>query len=146
MDVSIREANLEDVTGVHELVHDWGYSASEPQVRVWLDELFKSPNHRIFVAASHDSIAGWVVVEKRLSLESQFTSEITGLVVGSGFRRLGIGHQLVNAAEEWSRNIGLSRVVVRSNVNRPESHEFYRSIGFDLRKTAHVYTKSLRKP
>lgn len=145
MAVSIRAARREDVNGVHDLVYEWGYTASESQVQVWLDELVISPNHNLFVAVSNDSIAGWVVVEKRISLDSGFTSEITGLIVGSSFRRLGIGNRLVNAAEEWALSLGLSQVVVRSNVNRLESHEFYRSLGFELRKTAHVYSKVLRK-
>ncbi|WP_372612998.1 GNAT family N-acetyltransferase, partial [Halomonas sp.] len=99
----------------------------------------------VFVAVSNDSIAGWIVIEKRISLSTEFTSEITGLVVGSNFRRLGIGQLLVNAAAEWSQSLGLSQVVVRSNVSRLESHDFYQSIGFELKKTAHVYAKGLKK-
>ncbi|MCM0611328.1 GNAT family N-acetyltransferase [Marinobacter sediminum] len=146
MDILIQEASRDYLKGIQELVVEWGYSASEFQTQIWLEALLNSPNHNLFVAVSNGSIAGWIVVEKRISLVTEFTSEITGLVVGSTFRRSGIGHLLVNAAEEWSYNLGLSRVVVQSNVNRLESHDFYQSIGFELEKTSHVYAKALKKP
>lgn len=145
MDVSIQNASRKYLTGIRELVLEWGYSASESQTQIWLEAVLNSPNHKVFVAVSNDSIAGWIVIEKRISLSTEFTSEITGLVVGSNFRRLGIGQLLVNAAAEWSQSLGLSQVVVRSNVSRLESHDFYQSIGFELKKTAHVYAKGLKK-
>ena len=146
MEVSIQSGGKEHLKGIHGLVLDWGYSVSEPATLEWLHTLLNSPNHDIFVAVSNDSVSGWAVVEKRILLGEGYICEITGLVVSSESRRLGIGKLLVNAVETWSKNLGLSRVVVRSNLNRLESHEFYPSVGFELTKTTHVYAKELKTP
>ena len=143
MNVSIQSATKDHLKGIHELVLEWGYSTSESETLEWLEALMNSSDHQVFVAVSHDSVLGWTAVEKRISLDQGFTSEITGLVVRSSCRRSGIGQLLVNAVEEWSQNLGLSRVLVRSNVRRVESHEFYPSIGFELIKTTNVYAKEL---
>jgi GNAT superfamily N-acetyltransferase len=72
-------------------------------------------------------------------LQTGFKAEITGLIVGEEFRRFGIGQNLVSAAVNWARSLNLTKVVVRSNVKRKESHVFYQSIGFLFKKSAHNY-------
>lgn len=147
MDVSIQQGKPEHLPGIHALVREWGYSANESQTRDWLNALMDSPTHQIFVAISSASVIGWAVVERRISLGAGngelYTSEITGLVVSASARRAGVGRLLVRAAEDWARSMGLSQVVVRSNVSRLESHGFYPSVGYELTKTAHVYVKDL---
>lgn len=143
MDISIQKGTAVHLSGIHDLVLEWGYSANEPQTEAWLEALLESPNHQIFVAVSNASVVGWAVAERRVSLGDLFTSEITGLVVSTSARREGVGRLLVQAVEDWSRARGLSRVVVRSNVSRSESHGFYPSVGFELTKTTHVYVKDL---
>jgi N-acetylglutamate synthase-like GNAT family acetyltransferase len=102
-----------------------------------------SSNHQVFVAVCDNSVVGWTAVEKRILLGEGVISEITGLVVRASCRRTGIGQLLINAVETWSQNPGLSRILVRSNVFRVESHEFYPSVGFELMKTTKVYAKEL---
>ena len=76
-------------------------------------------------------------------LESGESAELTGLVVASAARRLGVGSALVAAAEEWARANGFSSLRVRSNVTRAESHPFYEKLGFERAKTQHAYRKAL---
>jgi GNAT superfamily N-acetyltransferase len=98
----------------------------------------------VAVASKHgNQLSGWVVVERRVSLESGEKAEITGLVVTRSARREGIGKALVSFAEQWSAQLGLSSVRVRSNVARTESHDFYQHLGFMRKKTQHVYEKQL---
>ncbi|WP_421841873.1 GNAT family N-acetyltransferase [Marinobacter algicola] len=142
-DISIQQGAVEHLSGIHSLVLEWGYSANESQTCAWLEALLASPNHQILVAISNAAVVGWAVAERRISIGELFTSEITGLVVGTNSRRAGVGRLLVQAIEDWSRTKGLSRVVVRSNVSRSESHGFYPSIGYERTKTTHVYVKDL---
>jgi len=144
MNIAIQHATREHLKGIHKLVPDWGYSASESETQEWLEALLNSRNHRILVAIADGSVAGWAVAEKRITLDYGWVSEITALVVGSNYRRLGIGKLLVNAVEDWSKDLGLARLVVRSNVTRLESPGFYPAIGFELTKTTHVYAKALK--
>lgn len=143
MDVSIQVATANHLKGIHALVQEWGYVVSEPETLEWLQALIASSNHQVFVAVAGKSVLGWISAEQRISLGHGVVSEITGLVVGSTSRRLGIGRLLVAATEDWSRKLGLSRMVVRSNVRRVEAHAFYPSIGFELTKTTNLYEKEL---
>lgn len=142
-DISIQNGKPEHLSGIHNLILEWGYSANESQTQAWLNALLESTNHQVFVAVSDSSVVGWAVAERRISLSELYTAEITGLIVSSSVRRGGVGRLLVHAVEDWSRTEGLTRVVVRSNVNRAESHGFYPSVGYELTKTAHVYVKDL---
>jgi len=144
MDVSIQNGKPEHLPGIHTLILEWGYSANESQAREWLNALMESPSHQIFVAISNNLVVGWAVAERRISVSELYISEITGLVVSTNARRAGVGRLLVQAVEDWSRTKGLSVVVVRSNISRSESHGFYPSIGFERKKTTHVYVKNLK--
>lgn len=66
---------------------------------------------------------------------------ISGLIINSHNRRNGVGRKLVDAAEKWAIKAGLSKIYVRSNINRDESHTFYKKMGFSHKKTAHHYEK-----
>ncbi|MBJ7278846.1 GNAT family N-acetyltransferase [Marinobacter salarius] len=143
VEVSITEGRTEHLSEIRGLILEWGYSVNESQAREWLMALLESPSHQIWVAISDAAVVGWAVAERRISIRELFTSEITGLVVSANVRRAGVGRLLVQAVEDWSRAKGLSRVVVRSNVSRSESHGFYPSIGFEHTKTTYVYVKDL---
>ena len=47
-------------------------------------------------------------------------------------------------AERWARERGLTLIVLRSNVQRSESHAFYPAIGYEHFRTQAVYRKLLR--
>ena len=129
---------------VSALTRELGYGANECQTKDWLGYLINSNAHAVFVALNNDqTVCGWVVVEKRMSLETGFKAEITGLIVGEKYRHCGVGQALVSAALGWAKELHLAKMVVRSNVQRQESHGFYKHFGFDLTKTAHHYELSI---
>ena len=143
MQFSVVQATVELSEEIAQLTKELGYQVSATETQNWLIDLINSPFHFVFVAVSDTNVCGWIVVEKRLLLESGFKAEITGLVVGSRFRRHGIAQALVKAAELWANEQGLEQIVVRSNISRKESHVFYSSIGFNQSKTSHVYVKNV---
>ena len=49
----------------------------------------------------------------------------------------------LDKAREMDLDIGAEFVSVRSNINREESHPFYRKLGYELKKTQQVYRKRL---
>lgn len=139
----ITNATLEHAPSIAELTAELGYPANITDTQHWLEALLDSPDHSVLLAASDTQLYGWLVVEKRLTLEAGYKAEITGLVVSAKCRRMGVGQALVSAAEGWAAEQGLNRLVVRSNIARAESHDFYQSIGFVRKKTAHVYEKGV---
>jgi GNAT superfamily N-acetyltransferase len=144
MNITICEATVEHARDIAALTTELGYAANEFQTKEWLDYLLSSENHSVIVAMNDaKSVCGWVVIERRMSLETGFKAEITGLVVSEKYRRFGVGKKLVSSAAGWAKDLGLTKVVVRSNVKREESHVFYQNIGFTFKKTAHNYELAL---
>lgn len=108
-----------------------------------LSELLKQEKFVAVATQQKPFLLGWIAAESRLSLESGRKAEITGLVVDSRAKRLGIGSRLVAAAESWARAGGHDTIIVRSNVTRLESHPFYVGRLYVKTKTQHVYSKQL---
>ena len=70
--------------------------------------------------------------------------EIMGLSRGiRGMRRNGCWTGAGQGGRKTGRdNSATAEIVVRSNVVRPESHPFYEKIGYERKKTQHVYARS----
>jgi GNAT superfamily N-acetyltransferase len=142
MNIIIKNAKIQNALEISALTNELGYLANESQTKEWLSFMLNSSDHSVMVATNIEStICGWVVVEKRVTLETGHKAEISGLVMGLEFRRLGIGKKLVSACESWATENGLKKLVVSSNIQRDESHVFYKNIGFSLKKTSHKYEK-----
>ncbi|WP_353667898.1 GNAT family N-acetyltransferase [Marinomonas sp. THO17] len=136
-------ASLKHSDDITNLTQTLGYDANREETAHWLNALIHSPLHHVFVVVCEDKVSAWLVVEKRLFLESGFKAEITGLVVGENYRRHGLAKALVSAAEGWAKQQGLAKLVVRSNISREASHLFYPAMGFHCSKTSHVYVKAV---
>lgn len=141
---SILPAQDTDAAEIARLSLELGYATTIDQTRSALRQIAQSPRHFAVVAsAGAGALLGWAVAERRLTLESGETVELTGLVVAASARRLGVGRSLVAAAEHWALENGFSSIRVRSNVTRTASHPFYERLGFARTKTQHVYQKAL---
>jgi GNAT superfamily N-acetyltransferase len=101
--------------------------------------------HHLLLVAQNDraEVCGWLHAFGADSIESGFRVEIAGLVVAKAVQRSGVGSRLIGEAERWARGIGAEFISVRSNINRAESHPFYRKLGYELKKTQQVYRKRL---
>jgi GNAT superfamily N-acetyltransferase len=97
---------------------------------------------RIFVAEL-DSVVGWIRVALVLSLLSELSAEIRGLVVGESHRGAGIGSQLVATAERWAGEQGCTRIRVRTNVLREKARMFYNRLGYRVTKRQEIFDKAL---
>ena len=141
----IRTALQSDATQMTGLSLELGYPVSVTELGQRLQALLASTRDVALVAEGPAlQLLGWIAAGERLVLESASRTEITGLVVGAAARRSGVGRALVAAVEAWAVQQGSPLITVRSNILRAESHPFYRSLGFRLKKTQHYYEKSLR--
>ena len=120
-----------------------GYPVALAALRTRFLRLAGRDGDRLFVAEHGGRVVGWLHVSAHDSLEADPCAVIAGLVVDAGARRLGVGRDLVAAAEAFARDRGLGRVRVRSNVQRSEAHAFYPALGYGLEKTQHAYGKRL---
>ena len=92
----------------------------------------------------HD-VVGWIHFYVRKTLAREGDAEIGGLIVDEPYRGRGIGKLLVEQALEWARKKGCRTVIVRSNVVREDTDQFYKSLGFRQTKTQSVYRRTLAR-
>src|SRR5467141_1301132 len=137
--VRIRPPRTADAGQLGVLNRELGYAAEIEELVARIDRLSELREHFVAVAEVDGTVVGWIQAEHRFSMEAGDKAELVGLIVDAAARRSGAGRLLVQAAENWAAHRGLRSMVVRSNVIRPESHSFYRKIGYTQSKTQHVY-------
>lgn len=87
----IRPAQLDDSAEIARLSGELGYSGTTEEIRSNLKNLVESSKCFVAVASGDgNQLARWMVVERRISLESGEKAEITGHVVTASARRMGI--------------------------------------------------------
>jgi GNAT superfamily N-acetyltransferase len=110
----IRPARFDDSAEIARLAGELGYPATVEEIRLTLKGLLESSKYAVAVACGDGNrLTGWIVVERRVFLESGEKAEITGLVVSAPARRAGIGKALVAYAEQWTARQGLASIRVR---------------------------------
>jgi GNAT superfamily N-acetyltransferase len=140
----IRLAILEDVPRLAELTSTLGYPVQPYELRPRVERVLARADMVLYVADDGPAgVVGWILGGAQETLETGSRCEILGLVVAAEGRRRGIGRRLVESVEAWGRILGFDRIVVRSNVVRPESHPFYEGLGYGRVKTQHIYSKPL---
>jgi len=95
--------------------------------------------------AATQTILGLLHVEATVTIESDPEAEIRALVVGSAHRGRRIGQQLVDAAKDWARARGFTRLRVRTNEIRTGAHRFYEREGFAHTKSQRTYIAPLTR-
>lgn len=143
MDVVIREVEISDTLAVAELSGELGYPAPVSTMEERIRCSIASPDRATLVACIGGAPVGWIDVFVVHHLQSGAAAEIGGLVVSSACRGAGIGAGLLRRAEEWARERGLARVIVRSRSTREAAHRFYLREGYEQTKTSAVFSKAL---
>jgi GNAT superfamily N-acetyltransferase len=143
---TIRGAERGDIGTLAELSGALGYPADAEAISGRFETISASRSDVLLVAEDGGAVIGWLQAHSAWVLESGFRVEIVGLVIAPGARRAGAGRMLVEAAEQWARDLGATTIVVRSATHRTESHVFYQAIGYARKKTQEVYAKALVNP
>ncbi len=139
----IRIARADDAAALAELSTQLGYPMSIRQAQDRWALLAGSESHHVMVEEEGGEVIGWIHVFVSLRLESDPAAEIGGLVVAEAHRNRGVGGRLVAAAEGWASERGLSRMRVRSRVEREAAHRFYELGGYRRIKRQQVLEKAL---
>ncbi|WP_158598362.1 GNAT family N-acetyltransferase [Falsibacillus albus] len=139
----IRRAQLKDAKQISRLCFQLGYEIPENQVEVRLEKILSSKYHAVFVEEAQEGlIAGWCHVFGKFLIQDTY-AEIGGIVIDEVFRGKGIGTQLMQKCESWSRANGFSQIKLRSGNERSTAHQFYESIGYERLKGQQVFRKIL---
>jgi GNAT superfamily N-acetyltransferase len=135
-----------DLPTVRILAEQLGYPANITDLTRRYHSILKSQDHKLFVARNVDKqIVGWVHVGKEMSsLLADDRADIGALVVDTKVRSQGIGASLMTAAEKWATGRNLKLMRVRSNMKRTDAHRFYQRQGYEIVKSWHLFTKTLK--
>jgi GNAT superfamily N-acetyltransferase len=135
---------LADAGAVAALATQLGYPSTEAEIRRRYEWIERDDDSRLLVAEHHDGrVVGWIHAQKTCMLEADPRTEIWGLVVDETARGRGVGRRLLEAAEQWAREQGLTVVTLRSNSLREAARAFYEHLGYTITKNQNAFRKTL---
>lgn len=139
----IRPLTVDDAAAVADLSGQLGYPESPDKFRGRLRAMLQLEDHFALAAARGTELLGWIhaAVERHLQVDDAVV--IGGLVVAEAVRGRGVGRLLCQEVEGRARQLGFSRVRVRSQIKREDAHRFYLREGYRQVKTSLVFEKAL---
>jgi GNAT superfamily N-acetyltransferase len=140
---AIRAVRADDAEMVAALSASLGYPADAFEMRSRIEELAHSHDRIAFAAVLQDVVVGWVDAAVERHLQSKPVVVIGGLVVADDMRGKRIGQQLCHAVEQWTIQVGIATVRVRSQMKRAEAHRFYLRDGYNQVKISAVFEKDV---
>jgi GNAT superfamily N-acetyltransferase len=138
----IREAGIDDYKDICLLNRDGlGYEYPLEKTKERLAAIISATTDAIFVAENDGKIVGYIHLEAYECTYSDSVKNVLALAVDENYRRMGIGRQLIQMAEEWAKSCGAVGIRLVSGYNREIAHKFYQSCGFTLRKEQKNFIK-----
>lgn len=141
--ILIREAQAIDITAITDLSIQLGYKISIEQTEEYLRRIQHNSADIVYVAVINNNVVGWIQLFNTTRLESGSFCEIVGLVVDEQFRGQGIGNRLIEEGKTWAISRNITKLRVRCNTKRLDTHKFYRNIGFSEVKEQKVFETDL---
>jgi len=139
--LTIRDALIEDIEALTLLMADLGYPTSITDMQTRFKSIAAHPDYKTIIAVLNYEVVGMAGLSKGIYYEMNGTyMRIVAFVVKQGCRNMGIGRQLISAAENWAIEQGLTTVIINSG-NRDErlaSHAFYGEMGYSVKSLGFV--------
>ena len=143
--VTIRQACGEDDHALAALATQLGYPSTAAQIRKRFAQIAVDEEQVVLVAMLLDGeLAGFIHVFTTMRLFCEPFAELGAMVADEDQRGMGIGSELVRAAERWVVERGISQMRIRSNTLRSGAKSFYLQLDYDLCKTQNVFLKQLK--
>lgn len=126
----IREAKLADIHDLAYLMGELGYPTTPTRMQKRMEVIMREANYYTLVFEREKQVIGMVGMIKGYRYESDIPYiRIVAMVVDSKYRGVGIGKELLQAAENKAKELGANMVTLNSG-NREErsnAHAFYTS-------------------
>lgn len=139
--LTIRWATEGDVESLAILMTELGYATTGEEMRDRLRVINGEPHYKVFVADYNGIVAGMAGALKSYYFEQNGSYVRLGaLVTKEAYRNRGVGKALVEAVEQWAKEVQAHAIVLNCG-NREErkvAHGFYRQVGFEARSTGYV--------
>jgi GNAT superfamily N-acetyltransferase len=95
------------------------------------------------IVAEHDGeVLGFIAIHALPRFEhDDRIVRVVALVVDAGVRERGVGHLLMEEAENVGRELGAAFTEVTAGHHRPDAHRLYESLGYDATVTTYLRKK-----
>lgn len=123
-EIRIREARIEDSTGIARLYPHWGYELARSRVI----KSFLSKNETRYVARLNDKVVAHLFV-KYGSGRNQHVASLQSLIVAKKYRGKGIAQQIAKHAIENMRE-GIEIITTRADQDNVASLRVFEKLGF----------------
>lgn len=139
----IRPAVLHDVSSIHELSWQLGYTPSLQQVKNNLEITLRHPDFEVVVIEHNQCVVGWMNLHRRVRIEDVAFLQIVALVTDEKVRGMGFGKKLLQYAQLRAQDQQLAFLGLYSSKRRHEAHGFYESAGFKKIKESYFFQKDI---
>jgi GNAT superfamily N-acetyltransferase len=129
--IALRRAVLADIPAIADLVTQLGYPTGADVMESRLRRMLSLSHHTVVVAEGSGEVVGVAGACVDHGVELDAYGRITALAVDAKRRGRGVGKLLVEHVERWCRERGADRVTLTSGHHRPDSHKFYKAIGYE---------------
>ena len=140
----VRLARPTDAAELARLSSLLGYPIKEDELAKILAIMDTDGDHAVLVVEKDPTyLAGFghVFLTRRLFLAP--FAELGGLIVDEDNRGKGLGAVLLETAEQWAQEQGVSVMRIRSNILREGAKEFYLNLGYQVNKEQNVFAKKI---
>lgn len=136
--ISLRPATEADAERIATLFTEEGYPAGSTDIATRLGR-FEPPHGRVIVAEMDGEVLGFIALHALPRFEhDDWIVRILALVVDAGVRERGVGHLLMDEAENVGRELGAAFTEVTAGHHRPEAQRLFESLGYDASVTAYL--------
>lgn len=139
--IIIRAFETKDIPYLTSLTKELGYETTVDQMTERMSNILKLNNCWTLVAVVEDIVVGYIGLIKNYFWEQDGPYlRVQALVVNADYRKLGVGQQLIHAAEELARNQNIKTIVLNctNREERKAAHQFYPKLGFESKSTGYV--------
>ena len=137
----IREVEVSDYKDIWLLNGQLGYEYPIENTRSKLEKIVNEVKDKVFVGVIGNKVVGYIHVQPYELLYYDSIVNVLGLVVDHGYRRKGIGRELLNYTEKWLKNNKYRGIRLVSGAEREDAHKFYISCGFRDKKNQKNFIK-----
>ena len=128
---TIRAAADADAEAIATLFTDEGYPAGPSDIRERLSR-FDSTFSTVRVAELGGDVVGFVAVHVMPRFEhGDRIARILAMIVDAGVRERGVGHLLLQTAEDIARETGCAFIEITAGRHRPEAQHLYEAVGYE---------------
>jgi GNAT superfamily N-acetyltransferase len=139
--INTREAAMTDITALTDLMNQLGYPTTKDEMNSRFTNIQHHEDYKTFVATADSQVVGMVGMTKGYFYEQNgIYVRVLALVTNTECRQHGIGKQLMEAAENWAREIGAGTILLNCG-NREErkvAQQFYQKIGYQIKSSGFV--------